>query len=158
VFPKKSRSQPSIPPILHSSNLFPRQIGIASVLGMIIFGLTAAGYAAPFKGPWGRDSHQQNHRKQGHAAPNPFRFVVEVYRENISPIDGKDCPMYPSCTEYSIRSFKKHGFFIGWMMTVDRLFRCGRDELRLAPQVMVNGERRWYDPPENNDFWWHHDR
>ena len=158
MFPKKSRSQPSIPPILHSSNFFPRQIGLASVLGMVLFGLATPGYAAPFKGPWGQDSRQQNHRKQGDAAPNPFRFVVEMYRENISPIDGKDCPMCPSCSEYSIRSFEKHGFFVGWMMTIDRLFRCGRDELRLAPQVMVNGEIRWYDPPENNDFWWHDDR
>jgi putative membrane protein insertion efficiency factor len=122
----------------------------------LFFFFTSVVYAAPFNGPWGQDSHQQNHRKQGEAAPNPLRFLVEVYRKNISPIDGKDCPMYPSCSEYSIRSFKKHGFLVGWMMTVDRLFRCGRDELRLSPQVMVNGERRCYDPPENNDFWWHH--
>jgi len=156
VFLKKSPSQPSITPLLHYSNSLSPQIGIASVLVIVFFSLATAGYAAPFNGPWGRDSHQQDHRKQGDAAPNPFRFLVEVYRENISPIDGKDCPMYPSCSEYSIQSFKKHGFLVGWMMTVDRLFRCGRDELRLSPQVMVNGERRCYDPPENNDFWWHH--
>jgi len=124
----------------------------------LFFFFTSSAYAAPFNGPWGRDSRQQDNRKQGGAPPNAFRFLVEMYRENISPIDGKDCPMYPSCSEYSIRSFKKHGFFVGWMMTVDRLFRCGRDELRLSPQVMVDGERRWYDPIENNDFWWHHDR
>jgi hypothetical protein len=158
VFPKKSRSEPSIPPILHSSGFFSRQIGLASMLIIAFFSQPTAGYAASFNGPWGRDSHQQNHLKQGDAAPNTFRFLVEVYRENISPIDGKDCPMYPSCSEYSIRSFKKHGFLVGWMMSVDRLFRCGRDELRLSPQVMVNGEIRWYDPPENNDFWWHDDR
>ena len=158
MFLKKSRSQPSIPPFLHSSNFFLPQIGIAGVLVIAFFSLATAGYAAPFNGPWGQESHQQNHRKQGDAAPNPLGFLVKVYRENISPIDGKDCPMYPSCSEYSIRSFKKHGFLVGWMMTVDRLFRCGRDELRLSPQIMVNGERRWYDPPENNDFWWHDDQ
>ena len=156
MFLKKSRSQPSITPLLHCSNFFLPQIGIAGVLVIGFFSLATAGYAASFNGPWSKDSHQQNHWKQGDTARNPFRFLVEMYRENISPIDGKDCPMYPSCSEYSIRSFKKHGFLVGWMMTVDRLFRCGRDELRLSPQVLVNGERRWYDPPENNDFWWHH--
>jgi hypothetical protein len=44
-------------------------------------------------------------------------------------------------SEYSIGSFKKHGFLIGWMMTTDRLFRCGRDEVRLSPQV-ISGNRQ----------------
>jgi putative component of membrane protein insertase Oxa1/YidC/SpoIIIJ protein YidD len=62
--------------------------------------------------------------------------------------------MYPTCSQYSLLSFKKHGLFIGWMMTCDRLFRCGRDEVGLSPWITVNGEIRCYDPVENNDFWW----
>jgi len=156
VFLKKSRSQPSITPLLHYSIFSSPQIRIASVLLIAFFCLATAGYAAPFKGPWDQDSPRQNSQKQMDSTFNPLRLLVEFYRTNISPVDGKDCPMYPSCSEYSIRSFKKHGFFVGWAMTCDRLFRCGRDELRLSPQVIVNGERRWYDPPENNDFWWSH--
>jgi putative component of membrane protein insertase Oxa1/YidC/SpoIIIJ protein YidD len=158
VFPKKLRSQPSIPPILHYSNFFPLQIKIAGVLIIVFFSVTTVVSAAPLNGPWGQESLQQNHRTRGEAAPSLFRFLVEAYQENISPIDGKDCPMYPSCSEYSIQSFNKHGSLVGWIMTVDRLFRCGRDELRLSPQIIVDGERRWYDPPERNDFWWHDDR
>ena len=142
--------------MLHYSNFFSRQIRIARVLIVVFFSVTTVAHAAPFNGPWGQESHQKDHRTQGDAAPSLFRFLVEAYRENISPIDGKDCPMYPSCSEYSVRSFKKHGSLVGWIMTVDRLFRCGRDELRLSPQVIVNGEQRWYDPPESNDFWWYH--
>ena len=44
-------------------------------------------------------------------------------------------------SEYSIRSFKKYGFLIGWMMTTDRLFRCGRDEVRLSPQVISDNRQ-----------------
>lgn len=62
--------------------------------------------------------------------------------------------MYPSCSQYSIESFEKHGFFIGWMMTCDRLYRCGRDELRLSPRIIINEQKKTYDPVENNDFWW----
>jgi len=40
-------------------------------------------------------------------------------------------------------------------MTCDRLMRCGRDELKLSPQVMVNGRWKCYDIVENNDFWWY---
>jgi hypothetical protein len=51
---------------------------------------------------------------------------------------------------------EKHGFFMGWMMAWDRLYRCGRDELRLSSQIIVDGKYKCYDPVENNDFWWHH--
>ncbi len=62
--------------------------------------------------------------------------------------------MYPSCSKYSELAIHKHGFAVGWMMTMDRLMRCGRDEMKLAPKIFVNGEWRYYDPVESNDFWW----
>ncbi|UCG99851.1 MAG: membrane protein insertion efficiency factor YidD [Deltaproteobacteria bacterium] len=89
---------------------------------------------------------------------NPLLSLVEAYRTYISSIGGNRCPMYPTCSKYSVLAFKEHGLFIGWMMTIDRLFRCGRDELRLSPQIRVNGELACYDPLENNDFWWHNGR
>lgn len=64
--------------------------------------------------------------------------------------------MYPSCSQYSMACLEKHGFFMGWMMAWDRLYRCGRDELRLSSQIIVDGKYKCYDPVENNDFWWHH--
>jgi hypothetical protein len=62
--------------------------------------------------------------------------------------------MYPSCSEYGLQCFKKHGFVMGWTMVWDRLYRCGRDELRLCPTIVVNGEAKCYDPVFENDFWW----
>jgi putative membrane protein insertion efficiency factor len=111
--------------------------------------------ASALRGPWSKDSHKRDSQKHGDFSGDPFGVLVELYRSTISPIDGKNCPMYPSCSEYSIRCFNKHGFFVGWVMTCDRLLRCGRDELRLAPQIRVQGKPRCYDPPENNDFWWY---
>ncbi|MBL7211594.1 MAG: membrane protein insertion efficiency factor YidD [Desulfobacteraceae bacterium] len=52
---------------------------------------------------------------------------------HLSAVKQGECPMSPSCSNHSIRCFQKHGFLIGWMMTCDRLMRCGRDELRLSP-------------------------
>jgi len=65
--------------------------------------------------------------------------------------------MYPSCSEYSLLCLKKHGAFVGWVMSCDRLLHEA-NEMRLAPLIYVNGEARFHDPIENNDFWWHSER
>ena len=80
--------------------------------------------------------------------------AVQLFQRHISLIDGDRCPMYPSCSSYSLGAFEKHGLLMGWIMTCDRLLRCGRDELTLAPRVVIDGELRCYDSVEDNDFWW----
>jgi hypothetical protein len=63
--------------------------------------------------------------------------------------------MHPSCSEYGMECFTKHGWLKGWVMTWDRLLRCGRDELRNAPRIVTKeGEYKYYDPVAGNDFWW----
>lgn len=62
--------------------------------------------------------------------------------------------MYPSCSDYSRQAIEKYGSIIGAMVVADRLMRCGRDELNLARMIYVNGKLRFYDPLENNTFWW----
>jgi putative membrane protein insertion efficiency factor len=78
---------------------------------------------------------------------------VEFYQRTISPVIGDRCPMSPSCSAYSIAAIKKHGFFIGLVMTADRLIH-EIDEQFLAPLLDEGGEYKSYDPVENNDFWW----
>lgn len=92
---------------------------------------------------------------------NPLLSAIDFYRENLnhlSAVKDSECPMYPSCSSYSIESIEKHGFLTGWVMTCDRLIRCGRDELRLSPEVIVNGRLKCYDPVEGNDFWWYKEK
>ena len=62
--------------------------------------------------------------------------------------------MYPSCSEYALYAIDKHGALIGWIMTIDRLMRCGRDDIYLSPEIMVKGQWKIYDTVEQNDFWW----
>ncbi len=81
-------------------------------------------------------------------------YPIKFYRNYISRADGHRCPMYPSCSQYCIEAFKKHGPFLGWIMCSDRLMRCGRDETKLSPPVLINGEKLSFDPVNNNDFWW----
>lgn len=88
---------------------------------------------------------------------DPLSAMIEFYRgpmNHFSAVRSGECPMYPSDSEYSLKSIRKHGMLKGWMMAMDRLLRCGRDETRLAPKVMINGKVKYYDPVEQNDFWW----
>jgi len=80
-------------------------------------------------------------------------FSASVW-PHISEVDGQRCPSEPTCSSYSAQAFRKHGFFIGWMMTVDRLIHEA-DEGRHSPIVKQNGAFKIFDPVANNDFWWY---
>ena len=71
----------------------------------------------------------------------------------ISSVDGSQCPSSPTCSSYSAKVFKKHGFFMGWVMTVDRLLHEA-DESSVSPVVYFRGRQLILDPVENYDFWW----
>ncbi len=97
-------------------------------------------------------NHPPNH------PPTPGqRFLgslIGFYGKYISPVDGKNCPCYPTCSQYSLDAIRKHGVLIGLVMTADRLMH-ENDEIRIAPLIKVNHSRQVYDPVESNDFWWH---
>ena len=79
---------------------------------------------------------------------------VEIFSKYISQVDGDRCPMYPTCTTYSLQAIKKHGFFTGFMMTAGRLIHES-NEMDYAPLVKIGNKYRFYDPVSNNDFWWY---
>jgi len=87
--------------------------------------------------------------------PNVGTWLVGFYKETVSKVDGDRCPSEPSCSEYSLQAFRKHGLFIGWVMTVDRLIHEGAEETKVSPVVFSRGKKKIYDPVENNDFWWY---
>jgi len=86
---------------------------------------------------------------------SPAIQAIKLYQKYISPVDGQRCRMYPSCSEYGRQAFQKHGFLTGWIMTCDRLLRCGRNELTTASQIVKNGNRYCDDSLKNNDWWWY---
>lgn len=86
---------------------------------------------------------------------NPALYPVYFFRKYISSADQDRCPMHPTCSTYCIKAVKKHGPVLGWIMTCDRLMRCGRDEVKLSPSIRIEGKKRCSDPLSNNDFWLH---
>ncbi|MGN0602184.1 MAG: membrane protein insertion efficiency factor YidD [Oscillospiraceae bacterium] len=51
-------------------------------------------------------------------------LLIRFYQKTISPIIGPRCKYYPTCSNYSIEAFKKHGFFKGMILSIWRLLRC----------------------------------
>ena len=83
-----------------------------------------------------------------------FLYPVFFFIKYLSGIDSDRCRMYPPCSAYCVEALKKHGPLLGWIITCDRLLRCGRDEIYLSTPIWVNGKKRFHDPVSNNDFWW----
>jgi putative component of membrane protein insertase Oxa1/YidC/SpoIIIJ protein YidD len=99
-------------------------------------------------------SGQAKEDTSSQADTSPFLFPVHFFRQYLSGVDGERCPMYSSCSRYALDAIRKHGGITGWIMTCDRLMRCGRDEVSHSPSIEKGHRFFTYDPVENNDFWW----
>ena len=51
-------------------------------------------------------------------------WLISLYRKFISPIKPPCCRFTPTCSAYALEAFKKRGFFVGFILTVGRIFRC----------------------------------
>ena len=50
--------------------------------------------------------------------------MIRGYQKMISRYTPPSCRFSPSCSHYSIRSFRKHGIILGTLLTVHRILRC----------------------------------
>lgn len=75
--------------------------------------------------------------------------VINLYQRHISPVRGMNCPMYPSCSEYSSQAISRSGA-LGIFMTADRLLRCGQDTNNFQ-LLQVGKAYRYYDPVNKFD-------
>ncbi len=106
-------------------------------------------------GSCGGASAQASPPRDEAAGVNPALWLISFYRDHISPIDGDRCPSLPTCSSYGAQAMEKHGLFLGWMMTVDRLIHEGQEETKVSPVVYHEGKRKIFDPVQSNDFWWY---
>jgi len=78
---------------------------------------------------------------------------LTLYQKFLSRLSMAHCPMHPSCSNFSRQAIAKHGPVWGVVLTADRLIH-ERGEADYVP-LIHNGDRLlFYDPVENNDFWW----
>ena len=54
----------------------------------------------------------------------PFILIIKFYQSYISPLIGPNCRFNPTCSEYSINSFKKYGLIKGLYLSIKRILKC----------------------------------
>jgi putative membrane protein insertion efficiency factor len=54
----------------------------------------------------------------------PFIGLIRIYQLIISPWLGPSCRYTPTCSQYGIEAFKKHGPIKGLWLTIKRIARC----------------------------------
>ena len=50
--------------------------------------------------------------------------VIQLYRFCLSPFFPPSCRFHPTCSQYALESFEKHGFFRGLWLAMGRVARC----------------------------------
>jgi len=72
-------------------------------------------------------------------------WFKNFYSAYISPVDGDKCLMSPSCSVYAEQAISNYGLLLGFIMTTDRLTRCGND-LNNYSRLIINGREYFSDP------------
>lgn len=79
----------------------------------------------------------------------PHKFItvgaIRMYQLFIAPSKGSACPMHPHCSLYGRMAFERYNPIRAFIMTADRLHRCGHD-LENYNIVEIGGFVRFYDP------------
>jgi uncharacterized protein len=130
---------------------------------VLIFFVTCFVPAIGFSGegrweePWGAGSQPSSGDAGARRSATSGQWIAEgglhIFQKYISPVDGDRCPSYPTCSQYALEAVRKHGAVMGALMAFDRLIHEA-DEIRRAPLVRIGERGRYFDPVENNDFWW----
>jgi putative membrane protein insertion efficiency factor len=50
--------------------------------------------------------------------------LIKLYRLCISPFVGEVCRFSPTCSEYAMEAFERHGVLKGFILTLKRLGKC----------------------------------
>ncbi|MBU1186625.1 MAG: membrane protein insertion efficiency factor YidD [Acidobacteria bacterium] len=51
-------------------------------------------------------------------------FLIRIYRALLSPLLGRHCRFYPTCSVYTSEAIEKFGLMKGLFLSVKRLLRC----------------------------------
>lgn len=54
----------------------------------------------------------------------PFIALIKLYQWIISPWLGPKCRYTPTCSQYALQAFKKHGPIKGFWLSIRRISRC----------------------------------
>lgn len=51
-------------------------------------------------------------------------WVIRLYQKYVSPLMGKHCKYYPTCSEYTRQAVDKYGIIKGSLLGIIRILKC----------------------------------
>jgi putative membrane protein insertion efficiency factor len=57
-------------------------------------------------------------------APRALSAAIRAYQVLLSPMLGRQCRFYPSCSQYALDAIARHGAGKGLLLTAGRIARC----------------------------------
>lgn len=73
-------------------------------------------------------------------------FLIGLYRKLISPLKkNPTCRFYPTCSQYAMDAYKKHGFFGGTYLSAKRICKCSplcKGGIDHVPEKIVFGKKK----------------
>jgi uncharacterized protein len=51
-------------------------------------------------------------------------IFIKFYQYVISPLTGRNCRFYPTCSAYAVEAIEKYGCIKGLYLAVRRIMRC----------------------------------
>ena len=54
----------------------------------------------------------------------PFVLLIKSYQILISPLFPPTCRFSPTCSQYGLEAFRRHGPIMGFYLTLKRIFKC----------------------------------
>ncbi len=53
-----------------------------------------------------------------------FLFIIRAYQIALSPLMGRSCRFYPSCSEYAYQAILSYGLVVGSYLSFKRIMKC----------------------------------
>lgn len=55
---------------------------------------------------------------------NVMKKIIRFYQKHISVLHKPCCRYIPTCSNYALQAYEKHGFIKGTILSVYRILRC----------------------------------
>lgn len=93
--------------------------------------------------------HQHSHSIDNSNIGSSILSGLQIfYAVLISDVDGDNCPFYPTCSSFFVRSIKETNIFKGTLMFADRFTRDS-NLFKRRGHYPVHSSGRFYDPTYN---------
>ena len=90
----------------------------------------------------------------------PFILLIKFYQLCISPLKPACCRFTPTCSQYGLQAFRKHGPIKGLILTIWRILRCnpwggsGYDPVPEKFTLRRTQADKWWRPPPRPELWY----